>query len=438
MMDSNLPSPPHGNYDTKNAFRKPSCDAANRNYRRRSPVEGSPSPDGSPRHEHSSSPNAVKENSARVSHHHSRKYDGREQDRQYGRSHYGRSSDSLRNFDRHSSKSSYGHFRHVKYADEDRYCERLSSRSGHESRDDHMREESDSRSKHYQRGVDKYSRDKYDRSDHRSKEKHRETCLEHHKYKDMDSSYNKSASGKKHALYDKVEREGHSRDWDGRDERRDSRRSSGNYRSDQAVSYSESRNQRDELGPQKDSGKFSLNEAFKSEQESNGQNLLWEEKRKHDDTEIGKDKDWKTGKVGNEICIEDKESSGKKPKLFDPDNDENYEKDADESKTTSSKVSHESKAKLVVTKTSGFDGDNNLDAAKIAAMRAAELVNRNLVGAGCLTTDQKKKLLWGGKKSTPTEESGHRWDTAMFSDRERQEKFNKLMVVLVPMANCRV
>lgn len=31
-------------------------------------------------------------------------------------------------------------------------------------------------------------------------------------------------------------------------------------------------------------------------------------------------------------------------------------------------------------------------------------VNRNLVGAGCLTTDQKKKLLWGGKKSTPTEE----------------------------------
>jgi len=31
-------------------------------------------------------------------------------------------------------------------------------------------------------------------------------------------------------------------------------------------------------------------------------------------------------------------------------------------------------------------------------------VNRNLVGAGCLTTDQKKKLLWGGKRSTPTEE----------------------------------
>lgn len=46
MMDSNSPFLPHCNSDTKNAFRKPSGDAANRNYRRRSPVEGSPSPDG--------------------------------------------------------------------------------------------------------------------------------------------------------------------------------------------------------------------------------------------------------------------------------------------------------------------------------------------------------------------------------------------------------
>lgn len=27
-------------------------------------------------------------------------------------------------------------------------------------------------------------------------------------------------------------------------------------------------------------------------------------------------------------------------------------------------------------------------------------------------------------------QSGHHWDTALFSDRERQEKFNKLMVIL--------
>ncbi|CAK9184058.1 unnamed protein product [Ilex paraguariensis] len=44
-----------------------------------------------------------------------------------------------------------------------------------------------------------------------------------------------------------------------------------------------------------------------------------------------------------------------------------------------------------------------------------------------MSTDQKKKLLWGSKKSTTTEETAHPWDTALFGDRERQEKFNKLM-----------
>ncbi|KAL2326004.1 hypothetical protein Fmac_025062 [Flemingia macrophylla] len=381
----------------------------------------------SPRHGHSSSPNLVRENSARASHHHSRKYDDREQGQQYGRNHYSRSSDSLRHSDRQSSKSSYGHSRHDKYANEDRYRERLFSRSGHESRDDHTREESDSKSK-YHHSVNKYSRDKYDRSDHRSREKRRETYLEHQKYKDMDSSYDKSVSSKRLVHYGEVEKEGRSRDWDGRNERRDSRRSSGDYRSEQAVGYSDSRNQRDDSGPQRDSGKFNLKEAYKSEQESNDQSRPWEVKRKHDDPEIGKDKDSKTGNTGEQYSIEDKESSGKKLKLFDPDNNDNYRKDADESKTSNSKPSDESKADLQAAKTSGFDVDNDLDAAKIAAMRAAELVNRNLVGAGCLTTDQKKKLLWAGKRSTPTEESGHHgWDTAMFSDRERQEKFNKLM-----------
>ncbi|KAF5750295.1 hypothetical protein HS088_TW03G00629 [Tripterygium wilfordii] len=71
----------------------------------------------------------------------------------------------------------------------------------------------------------------------------------------------------------------------------------------------------------------------------------------------------------------------------------------------------------------------DLDAAKFAAMKAAELVNRNLVGSGVLSTDQKKKLLWGSKKNTNAEESAHRWDAPLFGDRERQEKFNKLMGV---------
>ncbi|MFS7895263.1 putative small acidic protein [Helianthus anomalus] len=76
-------------------------------------------------------------------------------------------------------------------------------------------------------------------------------------------------------------------------------------------------------------------------------------------------------------------------------------------------------------------GDFVKDAAQVAAMKAAELVNRNLIGTGVMSTDQKKKLLWGSKKTTPTQEVAHRWDTSMFSDRERQEKFNKLMGVKV-------
>ncbi|GKV17286.1 hypothetical protein SLEP1_g27814 [Rubroshorea leprosula] len=75
------------------------------------------------------------------------------------------------------------------------------------------------------------------------------------------------------------------------------------------------------------------------------------------------------------------------------------------------------------------DATNDLHAAKVAAMEAAELVNMNLVGVGFMTTDQKKKLLLGNKKNTTAEETSHQWDTTLFGDRERQEKFNKLMGV---------
>ncbi|KAL3646751.1 hypothetical protein CASFOL_009295 [Castilleja foliolosa] len=44
-----------------------------------------------------------------------------------------------------------------------------------------------------------------------------------------------------------------------------------------------------------------------------------------------------------------------------------------------------------------------------------------------MSTDQKKKLLWGNKKNTAPKESVHRWDATTFGDRDRQEKFNKLM-----------
>ena len=176
--------------------------------------------------------------------------------------------------------------------------------------------------------MEKYSRDRYDRSNYRSKEKDRETYLEHQKYRDKDSSYDRSGSGRRHAPYDEVERERGTRERDGRDERRGSHRSYGDYRSDRAVSYSESRSQRDGSGSQRDSGKYHLKEAYKSEQnELDGQNLPLEEKRKYDDSEIGKDKDHKTRKVGEQFGTEDEESSGKKPKLFSADKDDSYGKD---------------------------------------------------------------------------------------------------------------
>ncbi|KAI7992173.1 hypothetical protein LOK49_LG12G02466 [Camellia lanceoleosa] len=96
--------------------------------------------------------------------------------------------------------------------------------------------------------------------------------------------------------------------------------------------------------------------------------------------------------------------------------------------------------------TKGSKATNDIDTAKVVAMGAVELgitvssssfvVNRNLIGMGYMSIDQKnvggkKKqiLACGGKKSIFAKESSHHWDTALFSDHERQEKFNKLMGV---------
>ncbi|XP_054800027.1 uncharacterized protein LOC129304412 isoform X2 [Prosopis cineraria] len=409
MMDSNLQPLTHDNTDTKNAFRKPSGDASHRNYRRHSPADGLPSSDGSPKNERSPDPNPSRGGSVNVSDYHARKNNGREEDRDYGKNHHGRSSDSFRHSDRQSSRSSYSHSRNEDYPRHDKY-----------SRGDHTREGSDNRSKDHAHTADKYSRDKHDRSeyrgsDYRSKEKDRETFSEHPKYKGKDTLYERSGSGRKHSPYDDVERERRTRDSDYRDERRDSHRSYRDYRSDRAVSYSESRSQRDDSGSRKDSAKYRLKEAYESEQrELDG-------KKSGRDSESGEDLDRNTRKAGEQISSEDKESSVKKTKCFGT--------EYDESQTSSSKHPQESNVNLGTTQTSGSEFVNDLNSAKVAAMKAAELVNKNLVGVGCLTTDQKKKLLWGNKKNTQAEESGHRWDTALFSDRERQEKFNKLMGV---------
>ncbi|XP_057815536.1 uncharacterized protein LOC131029158 isoform X2 [Cryptomeria japonica] len=76
---------------------------------------------------------------------------------------------------------------------------------------------------------------------------------------------------------------------------------------------------------------------------------------------------------------------------------------------------------------------HDLNAAKLAAMKAAELVNKNLGVSGSMSADQKKKLLWGSKKAAAPVESGSNcWEMAHFADPDRQEKFNKLMSLSAP------
>ncbi|KAJ7972109.1 arginine/serine-rich coiled-coil protein 2 isoform X2 [Quillaja saponaria] len=417
-MDHDSHSPMPSSEDTKTAFRKPSSDTVNRKYRRHS---RSSSPDGSPKHEHNASPKSL-DDPVRVPEHHSRRDDVKERDRDSGRSRYGRSGDSYGHSDRQPSWSSRGfsrheeYIRHDKYADEDRNHERLTSRSGRDSRggthSDNARQESQSRAKDYARNVDKYSRDRYDGSGYRSKENDRETLsLENQRSKDKDS-YDRAGSGRRHAHSDEVERDRPTRDRDGRDENRDYRRSFGDYRSNKAVSYEESKERWNDSRSQRDNGKHCPNEAYKSDQKDLGdQKFTREEKKKYDESEKEKERTRDTGeKFQNE-----KESPAKKMKLFD--------------EPPSSKQAQEDKMKLGSVQAGGSDDANDLNAAKVAAMKAAELVNKNLVGVDYMTADQKKKLLWGNKKNTTKEESGNCWDTTLFPDRERQEKFNKLMGV---------
>ncbi|PON39078.1 Lysine-rich nucleolar protein [Parasponia andersonii] len=428
-MDTNLQSP-QDNSDVKTAFRKPTNDAANRKYRRHSPVSRSSS-DGSPKRDLSSSPQFSGEDPGRVYENRSRrKDDGRELDRDLDRSHCGRGSDAYRHSDRQFSRGSHGHFRHDDYIrhekhvdDEERSHQRLHPRSGQESRggtySDHYR------SRDNLRNGDKYSRDKYDSSG----------------YKSMD----KAESGRRHAYPEDSRREKRTMEKDGQDDRRDFLRSSGDYRGDPMLQHEEFKGQRSDSYSRRDDGRQHSKESYNAEvKDSDGQNLTKGGKKKNVDVETSRGKDRYIREPAEQsgeksvLGSENQESPAKRHKF-------NLEKDADSRKKVSKfttvadvkesgssqpedgKITAQSQAQASV-----FDIANDINAAKVAAMKAAEMVNKNLVGGlgtGFMTADQKKKLLWGNKKATATEESGHRWDSTLFSDRERQEKFNKLMGV---------
>ncbi|XP_052202381.1 uncharacterized protein LOC127808074 isoform X2 [Diospyros lotus] len=439
-MESNTLSPSPDKADAKATFHKPSNDAANRRYRRRSPVGGSSSSGGSPTDERSTSPvHSREEDSARDSDRRRKKDDERDLDRDSSRNPHGRSGDSYRHFNEHSSRGSRSYHKRDDYSrrdrnmDEERNYSRTSSRYGRElrvgSHSDYSRRETEHyRSRDLSRGTEKYSRDRSDGSVHRGRDKERETSsLEYQKYKDKESLSDRTKSSRKYSDLNAEdirygEQDKHGGEGDGQDEKRDYRRDNGAHR---------------------------LKEASRSgHRELDGQRYTKDEKKKYDDRETSRHKDHNDRKQGEQdLTSENLESAAKKPKSS---MGTDYGKDvpklttaADESQTSSSKQAQELAGKVTPEQASAkcSEAVPDIDAAKVAAMKAAELVNRNLIGTGYMSTDQKKKLLWGKKKDAAAEESGHHWDSAMFSDREQQEKFKKLMSLrlhwyLWPIVGC--
>ncbi|KAJ6700117.1 ARGININE/SERINE-RICH COILED-COIL PROTEIN 2 [Salix purpurea] len=395
-MDSGIQSPQLENTETKTTFRKPSNDIANRKYRRHSPMNGSSLSDGSPKRDRSSSPAVQRDGPAKDSRR--RKGDEKELDRDSGRSRYEKNGESYRHSDRYSSRSSQGYSRnddysrHEKRVDDGDRHHQVVSHSGRESKDGER-----GRSRDYARNVENYSRDRYDGSGHRNRDKEKELS-EHPKLKDKDFSPERVGSGRKYTSIasEEKDRDRHRRERDGRDDKREYHRSSGDHKSDRSSYYEETRGYRNDS-----SGRDRLREPYKNDPRE--LNSL-KEKKKHDNRDTSRDKD-----------------------RFSKDPD--YSGDVNEKQSSSSMLAQEVDNKVNVAHTNNSDAANDLDAAKVAAMKAAELVNKNLVGVGFMSTEQKKKLLWGSKKSVAPEETGRRWDTVMFGDRERQEKFNKLMGV---------
>ncbi|MCE3050330.1 hypothetical protein HAX54_046920 [Datura stramonium] len=419
-MDSDGKNSPQENIDSKGAFRKLSNDAVNRKYRRRSPFGGSSSSEGSPARKRSSSPIP------------SRKDDWRHKDdyldTDSSRNRQGRSGESHRQSDRQSSRSSRNHHRHDDYSrhdrhtdDDDRGYSKLSSHSHRDSRVDNYsnnsRRDNDHRSRDYPRDIDKHYRDRYEDLGHRSKNWERETSS----FKDKDVSFDKAGSAKRYNNFSIDDNR--SRENDRYKEYRDSRDEKVNrrsdHKSDRSPAYEASRSNRNESISRKDS-QFDV-------MELDGEKYTKEGRKNYEDRE----------KIFEDIYVasgKEREPPSKKSAFSGIDQSSEQGKDglnpasaADGKISLNSKQCQDPNSELALEQ--GVK-DSDIDAAKIAAMKAAELVNRNLIGTGIMTTDQKKKLLWGNKKTTTnTEESTHRWDTSLFGDRERQEKFNKLMGV---------
>ncbi|KAM0940977.1 putative small acidic protein [Dioscorea sansibarensis] len=444
-MDSALPSRPHDDADMKPSFRKPSNEMATRKYRRHSPVDGSDSSSsgGSLRCERS--PVYSTEDRAKTRSDRRRRDEKRVLESDSGGNRSSRGSDSQRHSDRQTSNNSHDsrryddHNRHNRPSDEDDRGYHRSSRSDRDFRSgthsDNMRRDSNyERPRESWRNMGKYTRDRSDNVGDKSNDKERDSLIsDHHKHNEKDSDRaargSRPVNSSRHDVRtgDRDRR----RDREAHDEKSDRRRSPGDQNND------ESRARLKELIVGRDSATAHSKDAHEpSNKELNGLKNDQLHKRKHTSKESDEHK--YTRELGTsesksstfhdkerrkELVSENQNSSDKKLKLVQEEGEKPF--------ASSKQV--EMAGKFTVQPSSSvtnqIDAAQNLDAAKVKAMQAAELVNKNLVGGGYMSADQKKKLLWGSKKNTTTQESGKRWDLHSFADRERQEKFNKLMGV---------
>ncbi|KAL5994775.1 hypothetical protein ACLOJK_024830 [Asimina triloba] len=426
-METNLQSRSPDNPDVKPSFRKPSNDATNRKYRRRSPVGGSAtsSSDGSPKRDRSWSPNYSRGDLAKTFNDRRRKDDGRDLDRESGRSRYMKDVDTYGHSERRSYRDSHEYRRHEDYGsryhrhvEEDERSYHRSSRIGREPRgstySDYTRQDNDhDRSREERRNADKYSRDKIDDRVHRSKEKERDTDVkERYRHCNKDLSSDRNTDGTKLGEKDKHRDRGLDRD-----ERKDKGRGAGDHKNDYVKDSSMGR----------DTGASHVKETHKSSSKDlDGQKEEAIHKRKYDDREQDKhngqhdrdremhvengnrnsssyrERDYKTEQYQdkNADSNEDKDSAAKKLKSSHSDKATDYADDGpllsksskfDEKPTSNSMPVQETVGKSTSEPShysaSESEVAQDLNAAKVAAMKAAELGMSNYLAISIIAID---------------------------------------------------
>ncbi|XP_074568163.1 uncharacterized protein LOC141824735 [Curcuma longa] len=357
------------NLDVKPSFRKPTNDATGRKYRRRLPLgrSDSSSSDGSPTRERSCSPLPYKDDLAQMSSDQRRNEAGRELERD---SHSTRSRSS-RDHESEKHKEKYSYSNPHEFKRPDAY-----------SRHDRQTDEND---RNYQRSSrstrnDRLSGRHVEISERRNKEDAR----------DYDKGFEKTDSRRKL-----------SRQYDSEHDRykeRDSHEYRNTYHRNPPVCKNDTASNKEHHAHVDRKRKYHEREGDKHERKT----LFSQQEKNVDEASENADKN---------------NQSPSSREVKDVQHDKLW-------------LSNSRPVGETDSTNKNADGANLVSSAKFAAIQAAELVNKNLVGSGgvgCLSTDQKKKLLWGNKKNS-SQESSSSWDH-LFSDQERQEKFNRLMGV---------